>query len=343
MNKFRVETIAGRGKALIANTLIKSGDVVLTEKPILQYAMQKFAQNTCSNCLKWIQDESDGVICGDCRNAIFCSTKCQLNASKADGPHSPLICSALKSPLISQVSEEVQNGIKSLLPYLNLKNQNNLKALEAVEQLSQSAPLEEDFVQEVNQALQQIGFNTVSAEKTRMWMQIEQTNAIGISLPWTVIQTNEEELRCEAMGSALYYYGSFVNHDCLPNMARTDFIRDEGGEQTTVMQLTALHDIPAGEELTISYFPLDWDYEERQERCNEVYGFNCQCQRCLVESGVQEEQADGMNFGYINVFLLKYVCGECGATYVPQKDQDYHKCSLCGHVRTDKEFEELFG
>ncbi len=38
----------------------------------------------------------------------------------------------------------------------------------------------------------------------------------------------------------------------------------------------------AGVEVTACYFPLTWDYEERRERCQEQYGFECTCSRCKV-------------------------------------------------------------
>ena len=38
----------------------------------------------------------------------------------------------------------------------------------------------------------------------------------------------------------------------------------------------------AGVEVTACYFPLTWDYEERRERCQEQYGFECTCPRCKV-------------------------------------------------------------
>lgn len=40
--------------------------------------------------------------------------------------------------------------------------------------------------------------------------------------------------------------------------------------------------VPAGEEITQSYFPLPWPLGERQQRCREDYGFECTCPRCKV-------------------------------------------------------------
>ncbi len=48
------------------------------------------------------------------------------------------------------------------------------------------------------------------------------------------------------------------------------------------MCFRALHDLPAGEEITQSYFPLSVGYLERQKRLQEDYGFTCTCPRCKV-------------------------------------------------------------
>ena len=59
---------------------------------------------------------------------------------------------------------------------------------------------------------------------------------------------------------------------------------EEAIECTLPMQVkfTALHDVPAGEEITQSYFPLNVDYKQRQQRLQGDYGFTCTCPRCQV-------------------------------------------------------------
>ena len=83
-------------------------------------------------------------------------------------------------------------------------------------------------------------------------------------------------------GSGLYHTASFLNHDCMPNVARFDNFDAPEGVDNTCIEFRALHDIPAGEQITQSYFPLTWSYEERQQRCQQQYGFTCNCSRCQV-------------------------------------------------------------
>jgi SET domain len=85
-------------------------------------------------------------------------------------------------------------------------------------------------------------------------------------------------------GTGIYPRASMVNHDCLPNVARFDaFDSGQPGEPTnTRLQLRALQDLPTGEEITLSYFPLHWSLEERQLQCGAQYAFRCTCPRCQV-------------------------------------------------------------
>lgn len=104
-----------------------------------------------------------------------------------------------------------------------------------------------------------------------------QTGFAALSMHVPLVMQGERRVR----GSGLYQTASLLNHDCMPNVARFDNFDAATGDNTLI-EFRALHDIPAGEQLTQSYFPLTWRYEERQERCQEQYGFTCACVRCKV-------------------------------------------------------------
>ncbi|KAG8997878.1 hypothetical protein FRB94_002928 [Tulasnella sp. JGI-2019a] len=66
-----------------------------------------------------------------------------------------------------------------------------------------------------------------------------------------------------------------VNHDCRPNAL---YCWDEAlGKEV----LHALVDIPAGEEITVSYYPV-LDGPERCETLRSTFGFTCQCPSCSI-------------------------------------------------------------
>lgn len=113
-------------------------------------------------------------------------------------------------------------------------------------------------------------------------------------------------------GTGIYPAASLLNHECLPNVARVDnfdaagvvpphntVVRTMSFCCSAILQGTftalhvranvcvwlqiafrALHDLPAGEEFTQSYFPLHISYSARQARCRSQYGFECTCPRC---------------------------------------------------------------
>ena len=167
-------------------------------------------------------------------------------------------------------------------------------------------------------------------------------------------------------GAGLYAHASRINHECLPNATRFDrfdAMPDTVGEaagSNTVLQIRMLHDLPAGEEVTQSYFPLTWSYVERQTRCRDHYGFECACPRCREEmkwpvedggGGADDEanntSADGaaVDPSYIDVFVMKFVCPHegCQGTMAPKipgvpQSAQVLECSVCGRFRTEEEF-----
>jgi hypothetical protein len=125
----------------------------------------------------------------------------------------------------------------------------------------------------------------------------EQLNTYGIMAPPG--PDGERRLR----GGGVYPRCSLVNHECVPNAARfDDFDAPQGGcggaavascsgssgsggyPPSTAVSIRAIHDLPAGTEIVQSYFPLNWDLEDRQQQARGVYGFECRCPRCLTES-----------------------------------------------------------
>lgn len=71
-----------------------------------------------------------------------------------------------------------------------------------------------------------------------------------------------------------------MNHSCLPNTIRT-FAGD-------IRFLRAARDIAAGEELTNQYAAPDIDIAARQEEYRMSWGFDCDCELCVIDGNVNE-------------------------------------------------------
>lgn len=87
-------------------------------------------------------------------------------------------------------------------------------------------------------------------------------------------------------GSALYSQQSKINHSCEPNC---EILFPQSNH---ILQVTALRDIPAGEEVTISYLDecvLARSRHSRQKVLKENYIFICECERCVREATTQKD------------------------------------------------------
>lgn len=189
--------------------------------------------------------------------------------------------------------------------------------LQALTSLSPGCPQPEDAAAALRARLPGDGAG-LTLEEVRAVLERDGSNAYGIALEPGVA---DGPIR----GSALCATGSRLNHECLPNLARQDAFDEARADgdpgSNTGITFRALHAIPAGgsgglggggslasgaywamggrasestalhspsgEELTQSYFPLWWEYDERQSRCREVYGFSCACPRCKVSGGMR--------------------------------------------------------
>lgn len=200
----------------------------------------------------------------------------------------------------------------------------------------------------------------LSPTKMKELLLRDEINAYGIMAPSG--PSGERNIR----GSGFYATAAQLNHDCMPNVARFDFFDNNNNNNNTkysnvCIQFRALHDLPKGEELTVSYFPLVTSYQERQARCREQYGFECMCPRCKQESTWNDEGDDGdggdmemepaaqvqeqhdleASAEYVELFVLKYTCpgDSCYGTMAPMTgESNVHECNMCGRKRSEEEF-----
>uniref|UniRef100_J3MR71 SET domain-containing protein n=2 Tax=Oryza brachyantha TaxID=4533 RepID=J3MR71_ORYBR len=119
-----------------------------------------------------------------------------------------------------------------------------------------------------------------SPDLTPALLARDRTNSFSIMEPYR--PEVPQELR-KARAYAVYPRASLLNHDCLPNACHFDYT-DRPGPGNTGIVVRALHDITEGREVCISYFAANWQYKDRQRKLLEDYGFQCECERCQVES-----------------------------------------------------------
>ncbi|KAI1370211.1 SET domain-containing protein [Hypoxylon crocopeplum] len=86
------------------------------------------------------------------------------------------------------------------------------------------------------------------------------------------------ELGFEIPHLGLMPIGSRINHDCGPSVFWRYSVR------TLAVEVIAMRDIEAGEEITQSYVPLGLSYEDRKEDLK-TWGFTCKCSLCTASKG----------------------------------------------------------
>lgn len=309
-----------------------------------------------------------GVVpCGICSKAWFCNASCADAAAADPASHCPLVCRSLSSLNFQGLSEDQQTALHFLTRAASLAlaaQRGDAAAAARCAQLTSLAPRSGDAaagpdafsdvqMQELcgrlSHALAAAGAGSAaspifSLAEVGALLERDAVNGYGILAP---TQLGERRLR----GAGLYSTASRINHECLPNVARFDAfdspVSTTAPGTNTAICFRALHALPAGEEITQSYFPLTWMYQERQQRCAEHYGFHCNCPRCKEEAswppgdgdpgsdgdasmgaegdtgmeedavegteaaisdGAREEEEGEADAAYIHVFLLKYVC-----------------------------------
>lgn len=129
-----------------------------------------------------------------------------------------------------------------------------------------------------------------SVDLVKVLLAKDKLNAFGIMEPFL---EDREERSARAYG--IYPVVSFLNHDCLPNACRFDYIDVGGSSEITIRMI---HDVPQGREICLSYFPVNLKYSERQKRLKDDYGFVCECDRCKVEANWSESEEDGVDMNY---------------------------------------------
>ncbi|KAJ8485206.1 hypothetical protein OPV22_017691 [Ensete ventricosum] len=360
----KLAELPDRGRALVATCPIKPGEILLSDAPLILYpATASAAATVCSRCFRSLSSPSSAPIrcpshCSASPAASsFCSARCLAS-------HSPNLCLALSRLPASLPSELLSPALFLLGAYdLAVASPSDFLRLLSVHGTAAAdvdAPALHSLVSSVLPSPPS-GF---SLELTATLLAKDKANAFGLMEPF-----DGGDRRVRAYG--IYPNASFFNHDCLPNACRFDYV-DQGGERNSDIVVRAIHDIPEGREVCLSYFPVNWGYAERQMRLLEDYGFRCECDRCVVEKdwsdddddddereeeveeGMEEdegdeamdnmEEADDGDGKFPHAyFFVRYVCDRenCGGTLAPLPPSpegmlsNLMECNVCGWLKTE--------
>jgi len=104
-----------------------------------------------------------------------------------------------------------------------------------------------------------------------------------------------------SLGWGVYIEASLFNHSCQPNVC---LFRKPG---TPEFQFVTIHDVAAGEELTVTYLGYG-DLASRRAHLREHYFFHCECRRCVEEEQQLPQGAPGFDLWYEQSHCKKLGC-----------------------------------
>lgn len=308
----KVAEIEGRGRGMVASQLLRAGQVVLRDSPILLYSALPFIKQPqdhfpnslfCDHCFKLLcLPQSSVTQCSCCSHHVFCSPNC-LTLAQASS-HSPWVCHSMTrlrsccSAFLNQPPER-QIQARFLIAAFNLalvspSDFQILLSLHGLDSPSDAATAHflHSLISSLCISQMQGGgeFPSFSLELTAALLAKDKLNAFGLMEPFSFPdQQGQGQRSVRAYG--IYPMASFFNHDCLPNACRFDYV-DSATDHNTDIIIRMIHDVSQGREICLSYFPVNLGYSSRQKRLLGDYGFTCDCDRCKVEANWSDDEND---------------------------------------------------
>ena len=269
--KFQVSEVPGVGRVLVAREEIRAGEIVLTESA----GVAGPAHGSAPVCLECCLPCRPEQLCRRCGWTV-CGEECEV------GRWHSIECSVLASS--PSLTSHCYAAILPLrLALLARRGDNLATRLGLLMDHSEDLHTRTDFHSKWFGPVRECLAHTDLTDK-------EILRGIGIYL------TNAANM-APASGRWILPTFSFLSHSCVSNSRF--FISPEG--EVTV---TAVVDIPAGEEVTISYCPPQSGNITRREKIQRLWQFQCRCERC----------EDSSELG-TNLSALR--CSHCGGNLTP--------------------------
>ena len=308
---------SGRGLAVAPNYRVRRGQVALSNCPSAVAISARQQPFTCACCFRRKADRSSPDVpirwkrrCHICRSVRWCSNVCQTNTTARHAIECPLLTRLQNNPeiprdvrehivilasiLASMGTETDVSGTPRGMTTTNTSCQQEIRSL--VEQdwtkpgSKKCRRVMQDAANKVHEWGMEMDAHYPSTLSLQQLLHTGPMNDVGLWDPMG-----------DSMGRCVAPLFALTNHSCLPNCAQ---IIDHGH-----VQLIALRDLEAGDELTHSYVNLNTS--DRQQTMVQSWQFRCQCLRCQTPTASQ-----------IVAFDEEHVC-QCGGV-VLKRGTDCH-------------------
>ncbi|EDV96102.1 SET and MYND domain-containing protein 4 [Drosophila grimshawi] len=278
-----------KGRFVVANEGLKTGDVVLSENPVAACLLPNFFGTNCHHCFKRLHTP---VACLHCSGIAFCSAQCMGEACETYhrfecqfmdlfiGSGMSILC-YIALRIFTQAAS-LEDGLQtSNLLFEHLVSHQDVRQPDDYLQRSLMA----GFLMRILQKAQYFGHRkTEGVNPTAVELQVA-TSLLGLL---QVLQYNAHEIYhtmvtdehcfegCKViyLGAGLYGTGSYFNHECWPSTAGYYV------GKRLVMAATKPH--RPNEIVAVNYGPIfsKMNLKERQRSLRGRYAFSCNCMTC---------------------------------------------------------------
>ncbi|KAI9225405.1 MAG: MAS20 protein import receptor-domain-containing protein [Piptocephalis tieghemiana] len=306
-------------QTLVASKAYKAGETLYTEKPVVSALEPSLeGKHYCHHCLTHTVTT---LPCPTCSEIVYCSKSCQ---ETADSTYHASMCSGSTSPVSGKL------GVKEMVKEGNLKVPSMIAKLfttavaEEQKRIAAELPSEEYGVWEHLERLRYLELtpgpeeakerdNIISLLSTKVPGMEEFVNeeryltlkgrilynfyAIHAPIspeegtpeskeqPREGTSTQVKGTRTQRIGAGLYKFTSYAIHSCDPN-AKVIFPIDSGNTLT----LQAEKDIAEGDEVRVSFVPVQEKKSDRAVTLAKYWRIECACPRCQKEEEEKEEE-----------------------------------------------------
>ncbi len=309
-----VRVLPGRGRGLVATQPMAAGHVIATHAPLVAAVAPAWQQQQCAHCFASAYPRKWPLACAGACQLRFCSTTCQDAAS-----HKPdaAPCQARRN-LHKRL---LQEGQADTVAWTSVAVALVLEALlcpaDIWASLMELCCLEEkDLEDALRREMQGIVDVAVACLEEEPPNQEVRQKALALLLrsECNAFSYWSDDGAQDQLGMGLFLEAAMFNHACCPNVGK---VLD--GRR---LRFVALRAIAAGEELSISYVPLDDGTDARRDVLRKHFHFICVCARCTGHDGGEWDE-DGYRDAYVHL--------GCGGSWVPEEEGNY--CSLCKQAR----------
>ncbi|KAI8429464.1 hypothetical protein MSG28_000100, partial [Choristoneura fumiferana] len=251
------------------DSIIKAGDLILTEQPFAFVLTSKEKGNRCDNCL----EKGKVLKCSGCQFVHYCGRSCQKDAWNDHKWE----CANLKR-VAPKVIPDAARMLAKIINRLARGDGHSHRAFYSATSFRMWKDLMSHYSDLKADKKRMDHFSTLCVVLFEFLKDISLPNTVelmGIYGRMVINSFTILDTDMNSIGTGIYLASSVVDHSCDPNAVATF--------DGKTINIRALKDLPCldWDQIRISYIDLMNTPYERQTELLDNYYFLCQCERCM--------------------------------------------------------------